>query len=53
MRINLSQQLAVQTKLDALMGRCEFDRLCAGMPDIPVHDQMSKRPEHPCWTSEH
>jgi hypothetical protein len=31
MRINLSQQLAVQTTLDALMGRREFDRLCTGM----------------------
>lgn len=31
MRINQSQQLAVQTTLDALMGRREFDRLCAGM----------------------
>jgi hypothetical protein len=31
MRINLSQQLAVQSTLDALMGRREFDRLCTGM----------------------
>jgi hypothetical protein len=31
MRINLNQQLAVQATLDALMGRREFDRLCAGM----------------------
>jgi hypothetical protein len=31
MRINPSQQLAVQATLDTLMGRREFDRLCAGM----------------------
>jgi hypothetical protein len=31
MRINPNQQLAVQTTLDALMGRREFDRLCTGM----------------------
>jgi hypothetical protein len=31
MRINLNQQLALQTTLDALMGRREFDRLCTGM----------------------
>jgi hypothetical protein len=31
MRINQNQQLAVQTTLDALMGRREFDRLCTGM----------------------
>jgi hypothetical protein len=31
MRINPNQQLAVQTRLDALMGRREFDRLCTGM----------------------
>jgi hypothetical protein len=31
MSINQNQQLAVQTTLDALMGRREFDRLCTGM----------------------
>jgi hypothetical protein len=31
MRTNLDQQLAVQTSLNALMGRREFDRLCSGM----------------------
>jgi hypothetical protein len=31
MSINQNQQLAVQTTLDALMGRREFDRLCSGM----------------------
>jgi hypothetical protein len=31
MSINQNQQLAVQTTLDALMGRREFDRLCIGM----------------------
>jgi hypothetical protein len=31
MSISQNQQLAVQTTLDALMGRREFDRLCTGM----------------------
>jgi hypothetical protein len=31
MSINQNEQLAVQTTLDALMGRREFDRLCTGM----------------------
>jgi hypothetical protein len=39
MRINLSQQLAVQTTLDALMGRREFDRLCTGM-HIQIDDDV-------------
>jgi hypothetical protein len=31
MHTNLDQQLAVQTTLNALIGRREFDRLCSGM----------------------
>jgi len=31
MRTNLSQQLAVRTALNALIGQREFDRLCCGM----------------------
>jgi hypothetical protein len=38
MRTNFKQQLAVQTALNALIGRREFDRLCAGMRVHMVND---------------